>query len=330
MKRLVCMGILLATLGVIVAGPAQARWRSEIQPLLNSDGTGSMFVGWGTAPWTWEACTSKLKDCEPFAKGQEVQTAGAPAGTVFRVTDGEGEVGLSPVWLGALKAVVPPKVTGAIEANGFVSPVQGAWSGGWLGEAGKLQLSACITETGEQCVSISNPQRLACAPSASFSIDPVFAGWYLRVADWHVAGAAFTDDYTGPPPWENRNWGFEEVLRRSPTTAVAIVGQIAPPVNAPAGECGPPPAPTATIDTEGIARIECAAGCSVVLAGTRKGRRQFVTRQISEQSLLRPAHTLELKLPRTAMARLGTGKIRLTVEIDGTRWAQRTIRTPGS
>jgi hypothetical protein len=64
--------------------------------------------------------------------------------------------------------------------------------------------------------------------------------------------------------------------------------------------------------------------------GTRKGRTQLVTRRIREQDLLRPEPALEVGLPRAALARLGAGKIRLTVEIDGARWAQRTIRTSDS
>ena len=327
MKCLVCMGILFAALGMIVAGPALAEERLSVEGITNPDGTGQMRVTGGTRPWRWEACTPQLRHCEPFATGRVVETAGASAGTVFRVRDAGGRVGVSPEWRGLLKAVEPPRVTGVIQADGFVSPVQGVWSGGWEGGLTQLQLAACVTETGEECVSISSPWRPGCALSASFAINPVFAGWYLRVADWQVPGHNFTDGLVGHLPFNEPPWGYGEVLKRSPTTSVAIVGQIAPAGTPPAGECGPPPAPIATISAEGIARVECGAGCSVALVGTRKGRRQLVTHQIREQGLLTPFAALEMKLPSAALARLGAGKLRLTVEIDGARWAQRTIRT---
>jgi len=63
---------------------------------------------------------------------------------------------------------------------------------------------------------------------------------------------------------------------------------------------------------------------------TRNGRRQLVTRRIPEQDLLRPEPALEMNLSRAALARLGGGKIRLIVEINGKRSAQRTIRTSES
>ena len=68
----------------------------------------------------------------------------------------------------------------------------------------------------------------------------------------------------------------------------------------------------------------------MVLAGSRKGSRQSIARHIFEQSLLRPEAALEMALPRATLARLGVGKIKLAVGIDGVRLAQRTIRTPTS
>jgi hypothetical protein len=320
---------LFAALALIVVAPAQAAGRDKVQTFINPDGTGSLFFGYGSAPWVWEACTSEMKKCEPFARGRELQTAEAPAGTVFRVKNAEGETGLSPEWKGRVKQLAPPRVAGVVAANEFVSPVPGPWSGGWQGEDSEMQLAACATEGGApgECTTLTNPwyeRVLGCGESSSFGLDPRFVGQFLRVADRQSGGPHAEAGVGLSSPFGGEVWG------RSRNTSVAIVGHIAPATNPPAGDCGPPPSPTATISAKGIAQVECAGGCSVVLVGTRKGRRQLVTDRLGEQDLLRPFAAPEMKLPRTALARLGAGKVRLTVEIDGTRWARRTIRISGS
>jgi hypothetical protein len=307
-----------------------------MQISVSSDSIGHMHVNTGIAPWIWEACTPKLKECAPFARGREVDTVGAAAGTVFRVKDGRGESGRTPEWRGSPQELAPPRVAGIIAANEFVSPVRGLWSGGWEGENSELQLSACATEAGGGCVRLTDPHyvRWGCTSSNSLLLGPDLTGRYLRVTNRQSGGPHVETPFAvGPPPprYEAaRLRSGAEVWGRSRNTSVAIVGQIAPAAHPPAGECGPPPAPTATISAKGVARVECGGGCSVVLVGTRKGRRQLVTRRIREQDLLRPEPALEVGLPRAALARLGAGKIRLTAEIDGARWAQRTIRTSDS
>lgn len=328
MKRLVCMGILLAALGLVVVASAQAAGRYRVQTFISPNGTGQMFAS-GIAPWTWEACTPDLKTCEPFARGREAKTAGAPAGTVFRLRDGGGESFLSPEWRGPLNALAPPRVAGIIAANEFVSPVRGLWSGGWQGENSELQLSACATEVGapEECVSLTDTHYIrppGCSRSNSFGLDPRFVGQYLRVADRQSGGPHAEPAYGVVYPFGSEVWG------RSRTTSVAIVARIAPAVTVSRGECGPSPAPTATISAGGVARVECGGGCRVALVGTRIGRRQLMTRRIAQQDLLRPEPALEMQLPRAALARLGAGKVRLFVEVDGRRLAQRTIRASDS
>ena len=325
---------MFAALGLIVAAPAQASRGIHIQTAIGPTGLGSLFADTSSTtvpPLTWEACAPDLTSCRRFAGGREIETTGVAAGTVFRVRDAGGERGVSPEWQGPPKEMAPPRVAGVIAANEFVSPVRGLWSGGWRGENSEMQLSACAAESGQECVSLTSPHfvRRGCASSASFYLDPRFVGLYLRVADRQSGGPHAEGGYAVYSP-SGATWGFDEVWGRNRTTSVAIVGQIAPAANAPAGECGPPPPPIATLSAEGTARVECAGGCSVVLVGTRNGRRQLVTRQIPEQGLLRPNPALELDLPSSALARLGAGKVRLTVQIDGTRWAQRTIRTSAS
>jgi hypothetical protein len=331
MKRLVCIVLSIGALILVAAASAQAGGRFDGQTFVNPDGSGKIFYGRGTGPWVWEACARGPKDCEPFARGRELQTGKAAAGTVFRVTEGAGESWVSPEWRGRVESLAPPRVAGVIAANEFVSPVPGLWSGGWQGEDAELQLAACATEAGSECISLTSPRliRHGCTSNSSFPLDPRFAGMYLRVADKQsggphaeAAGAVYSPS--------GATWGFESVWGRSRTTSVAIVGQIAAAVNPSPGECGPPRAPVATISSKGVARVECVGGCSVVLAGARKGLRQLVTRRIGEGSLLRPWPALELGLPPSAAALFGAGKVRLTVTIDGSLAASRIVSTPPS
>ena len=323
------MGLLFVGLALILVAPAQGARGIPIQLWIGADGTGTLYASTSssvTPPLAWEACAPDLTNCEPFARGREIETTGAPAGTVFRVRDAGGETGDSPEWRGPPKELAPPRVAGVIAANEFVSPLPGFWSGGWKGENSELQLAACATEAGApgECVALTDPHLLrasGCSPSASFALDSRFAGQYLRVADRQSGGPHAEAAFGLVNPFGSEVWG------RSRITSVSIVGQIASAAIAPSGECGPPPAPIATISAAGSARVECGAGCNVVLIGTHDGRRRSVTRQIPGQDLLRPMAALEVSLPPAALRSLGDGKIRLTLAIDGQRISQRVIRS---
>jgi hypothetical protein len=339
MKRFVCIGIVFAALGLVLTGPAIAARGIRIQTFVEPNGTGRLYASTSSTsvpPFAWEACTPDLKSCEPFARGTEMKTTGAAAGTVFRVEDGGGETGVSPEWRGPVKSLAPPRVAGVVAANEFVSPLRGLWSGGWKGENSELQLSACATEAGGGCVALTDPHYLRpeCTSNDSFLLGTDLTGRYLRVTNRQSGGPHAEAPYAvgpAPPRYEvARPRLLSEVWGRSRNTSVAIVGQIKPASQLPAGECGPPPTPAATISAAGVARVECGGGCTAVLVGTRKGRRQLVTRRILPQDLLRPQAALEMGLPAAALKRLGGGTIRLNVVIDGTALAHRTTRTPAS
>jgi hypothetical protein len=189
-----------------------------------------------------------------------------------------------------------------------------------------MQLSACATPTGEQCTSLTSLHYVrGCPRSASFPIDPSFAGRYLRVADRQPGAGPIVEPPFGVlTPYGEGIWG------RARTTSVAVVGQIAPATGPSVGPCGPSPTPTATISAEGVARVECGGGCSVTFIGSRKGRERRVTRQLPQQDLLRPGAAPNLGLPYSSLSELGAGAVRLTVKADGKRLAQRTLRTSGS
>jgi hypothetical protein len=319
--------ILLALTALFLgSAPASAKDEIKMQALLNPDGTGRLFLNTGEGPFRWEACAPDLTECQNFGGGHDISTRGAPAGTVFRVEDRYEVQGTSPEWKGRLKEVAPPTVFGLIEANQFVTPVPGEWSGGWAGEGSQMQLSACATPTGDECTSLTSLHYVRRCPwSASIPIDASFVGRYLRVADHQPgAGPIVEPAYGVTSPYGAEVWSGTR------STSVAFVGQIAPATSAPAGNCGPPPAPTARISSEGVARAECGGGCRVALIGSRKGRKRRITRQIPQQDLLRPEAATEIWLSDSLLSELGAGVVRLTVEVDGRRLAQRTIHTPTS
>ncbi len=326
MKRLVCIAFSFAAVLLVAAAAARAAKPPEVDSSINPDGTGQLFATTNPGPWRWEACLAPGTGCHPFARGRIVQTADAPAGTIFRVTDGSGVVSEEREWLGRLKAVAPPQVAGSLLANGYVSPVTGLWSGGWRGEDSEMQLSACTTEAGQGCISITafHFVREGCASSDSFYLNPEFAGLYLRVADRQSGGPHAETPFAVFSP-SGRNWGFEPVWERSRATSVAVVGQIAASTTPSTGECGPSPSPRAKILGPGVARVECPAGCEATLVGSRGGRTERVSGMIREQSLLRPEPALELKLPPSAIKRLGTGRVHLSVDIDGAPLTRRTL-----
>lgn len=322
----------LAALLAVAVPASSAHQRHLLDTYINPDGSGTVYAEARPGGVAWEACTSRLTECKQWGRGREIGTGNAPAGTVFRVSSAlvRGTEN-SPEWKGPLKAVAPPTVSGLVQANEYVSPVPGRWSGGWKGETAEMQLAACETEAGEGCVSITSRRliRQGCQFDASFYLDPRFTGWYLRVANEQSGGPHARPASAIYSP-SGATWGFDPVLGRSRTISVAIVGQIAPATNPARGECGPPPAPTATISAGGIARVECAGGCSASLVGMRAGRTQSIVRQIPEHGLLEPPAALEMSLPGAALAKLGIGKLKLFVEVDGVRSAQRAIRTSAS
>lgn len=328
------LAILLALTALLTVGvpTISAHQRHLLPTFINSDGSGTVSAEYRSGGVAWEACTSRLTECKEWGRGREIGTDGAPPGTVFRVSSTlVRETEMSPEWKGPLKAVAPPSVAGIVQANEYVSPVPGRWSGGWKGETAEMQLAACETEAGEGCVSLTSRRliRQGCKLSASFYLNSRFTGWYLRVANEQSGGphaSALSAIYSP----SGATWGFDPVFGRSRRVSVAIVGQIAPATGPAPGECGPPPPPAATISAEGVARVECAGGCSVSLVGSRGGHRQSISRQSFGYGLLQQAAALEIKLPPATLDRLGGGKLKLFVEVEGAVLARRTIRAPAS
>lgn len=308
-----------------VPGTASAAESVDMQPLLNNDGSGRLFVNSPPGPfspdWSWEACTPDLSSCQSFATGGEIGTGNAPANTVFRVSIGSAS-GLSPLWHGNLNVTAPPSVKGEIRANELVTPLLATWTGGWDGDFDQTQLAACATRSGRRCMSITEPKYIDGCRNEATVIDPVFTGKYLRVADTRYGpGTAFTLE-AAVSPYGHAIWQADG------QTAVAVVGRIRRADGPKNDRCGPPPLVQASISAQGVASIRCGFDCRAVLVAKRGAKTARSGRKVG--GTLRGGNATELELSAKARERLGPGQAHLIVKVNGRRAAQRTVDLPAS
>jgi hypothetical protein len=176
-------------------------------------------------------------------------------------------------------------------------------------------------------VPLPTTHRRMCSHGAAV-LDPVFTGWYLRVADKRYGpGTTFLAiGYWSPygrPVW-----------RPNAVTSVAVIGRIAPATGPPAAECGPLPLPpnanphnpswcstghtgsrcaTATISSRGVAEVWCRfSRCQVAIQATR--------RQITVRYTTTVFPFARLTLPGRLITRLGHGPALMKISIDGRRF----------
>jgi hypothetical protein len=324
-RRILVLGVALALgTGTLSAEPARAAESAKIQAVLNSDGGGRMVANSQTNPsdetWFWEACAPDLSTCTPFGSVRIVNTTGAAAETVFRVTSSYGATTLSPVWHGNVTSLGPPSVSGVVRANELVTPVPGQWNGGWDGDFDLTQLSACAIPAGDACTTITDFRYARGCQSGATVLDPAFTGEYLRVADERFGvGTAFTLEGAASP------YGHE-AWTAGPTTSVAIVGRIGRAAGPRTINCGPPPLVQASISKSGVATVKCGLGCRVVLLARRGPHTVRLTRKLPPTPLIPPRKGIpKLRLLPQSLARLGPGSVRMIVTVDGKRAARRTV-----
>lgn len=332
--------LLVIVLGLSAGGPsvdsAGAAETIRMQALLNDDGSGRLFVNTGAGePWSWEACSPDLASCAPFGTGREIATAGASPETVFRVSGNPAAgliPGVSPAWHGNVAPAGAPSISGIVRANELVIPVPGTWSGGWENEPDFMQLSACRTPTGKNCVTLTHSHYVGGCANEAAVLDPAFVGDYLRVADRrNGAGPHLMLMYAVGSPYGLDIWA------PGPRLSTAIVGRIASAAGPRAARCGPPPLNSASISKEGVVTVECGLGCRAVLVAKHKRRRARLVRRLPRKHALpvrlgeRPLSLrgpISLRLPRWFSVGVGHGRIRMIVKIDGKHAARRTVRLP--
>ncbi|MGA2007601.1 MAG: hypothetical protein ABSH27_08610 [Solirubrobacteraceae bacterium] len=294
--------------------------------------------------WSWEVCAPDGTNCTPFASGQQITTAGAPADVVFEAIASDGLSAASPVWYGPLSPLSAPSVTGTIQANDLVTPVAAKWNGGgWYGDSDYFQLAACQDADGSDCTTLTdNPYYPGGCPNGVAVIDPAFTGDYLRVADQRIAADTAWPLPVALTPYFPGEW------TAGPTISVAVVGQIAPATGPRQASCGPPPigsttppspapqgptgntgpaAPasiaaraTATVSKTGVARVSCPDACTIDLTASHDSHAVHARRALATTG------TITFTIPTSKLRRLGRGRATVTVTIDGSESATRSIR----
>jgi hypothetical protein len=179
-----------------------------------------------------------------------------------------------------------------------------------------MQLAACVTAAGADCTTLTDPDFPGGCPNGAAVIDPEFAGQYLRVADQTYGPGSIFALQDDSSPYDQAVWPA------AATTAVAIVGRIAPSSEQPAANCAVPL--PVTVTSRGVAQIPRAFGSfTATLLVTRGAAHQRVTRTFSGSA---PA---TLQLSRTQLRRLGSGLATFEVLIDGAPQMFRLITLDG-
>lgn len=336
---------LLAVASLLVPCIAGAVESGSVGATLNSDGTGELSASSQTNPagesWSWQVCSAGSEECMPFATGRTASTSGAHSNVVFRASSSEGVVAVSPLWMGTVTAASLPSVKGSVRANALVTPVDGTWNGGWAGDFDQTQLSACAQSNGQECTTLTDPNYGGC-PGGGAVIDPVFTGWYLRVADKTLGPNTATPAIAYSSPYGHEVWSA------GATVAVAVVGQIAAATGGRESNCGPPPLPKgsdphhpgslmppgelptkahptramyrAKIASDGVATVSCSKACHVTFSARSGSLRRTIARR------LRRAGTIKIHFSPRAMRTLGHHRrALLTLKINGGIYARRTL-----
>jgi hypothetical protein len=313
---LVTLALLVGCVGSATAGEV------KMQVLLNSDGTGRLFVNsGGEPPWSWEACAPDLSACSQFKTGRDVSTAGAMAETAFRVS-GAGLTGTSPIWHGNVFNVSPPGAVGALRANELVTPVSGQWGGGWEGEGSTFQLAACPSRSEAGCVTLTHSHYPDSCLDDAAVLDPFFTGWFLRVTErrWGTGPHITTADAV-VSPYTPDTWKADAV------TAVATAGRIKPATQRRTADCGPPPLVEASLSRGGVAAIRCGLSCRATLFVRQGKRRARVSRKLAPLIGRLPVGQgpPELRLRAAQLRRFEPGPASAYVEVNGRQVASRTV-----
>ena len=93
-----------------------------------------------------------------------------------------------------------------------------------------------------------------------------------------------------------------------------------PPVQTPPASTFIPQAATAKVSSRGVATVRCATACHIVLRARRGSHR------VLDRLTLRAQGTGTVRLSKRDLARLGRGKVLVTIEVDGKVIATQTLR----
>ena len=236
-RRLALLAALLAL--ALTGGSAHARHQGEpfVLHYLRDDGTGMLWT-LVDHPVAWERCAPDGSPCTSYDDGdgepKSLAVRDDPPGTVFAATQ-DGVTLRSEPWRGRVRATEPPRVEGEVRVGGLVRPLPATWEGGWGREADWLQLQACRTLDGADCVVVLDERSSGpCRSDGGRLLPARYEGRWLQVTDRRISRE---EPY--PLPLYSPHEANRPHVPGPPGIAGAVVGQIAP-GPAPAEDCGQP------------------------------------------------------------------------------------------
>ena len=260
-----------------------SRYHIDIQAIFDGRGNPALVANFspngGLATPRWLVCPpAHPAICGPArTDGQFLKAGPTPAGTVFEARASyRGKVYLArtATWLGTVRAVSPPTLTGRARYGATVTPHPGRWSGGWQPVPGyrpppgdstggrgpstdDLNVEACRTPTAARCVNLTPQGAVLPYGTRPPVIGAAITGRYLFAFDQRFA-----------PDVAFAGGGY------SPAAAVGVVDP--GPTIARSAALGPikgPPRPRVAILHHAlirrrrvlVARLRCSVRCHVLL-----------------------------------------------------------------
>jgi hypothetical protein len=229
-----------------LAAPAPAGAQDELGWValsynIDANGRGQLIANpapYGKGTITWRRCPPTGEVCEPGWGGgpfdRELEVGDAPAGSVFEATAtyrGRSVSARSVPYLGPVRAVRPPGLTGHLRVGGLVQPVAAAWTGGWGSERSHLQTQVCRRGS---CNVIADDVYWDRCPGAGAVLQRRYEGWYVRVVDERVGHDLAWADFAVSAPEALKP------LEPSPAQAAATFGPIRPAAGPAESTCGTP------------------------------------------------------------------------------------------
>jgi hypothetical protein len=131
----------------------------------------------------------------------------------------------------------------------------------------------------------------------------------------HNARSASASQYGGPP--------FETPPVKAPPVTgppVSTPPVPAPPVPTPPASQFQPRAASARVSSHGAATIHCSVACHIVVRASRGSHRVRLTKTLGASG------TATVRLSKSALRRLGRGRVVLIVVVDGKQVAKRALK----
>jgi hypothetical protein len=194
------IGVALVVWMAVVVGAAVAQ-RAELTEEV-FDGRGDPLIVVNPAPHgsegrvSWMVCRPHQRCVVPArrlieADGRVLRPGRQPAGTTFvgRVTyRGHTTAVRTRRWRGRVHAAAPARLIGDPRVGAIVQAAPARWAGGWGGESEDLRVEVCAQPT-SGCQTLISPNYVG---PRSAQIPAQFEGWYIHVADVHVAAGSIT------------------------------------------------------------------------------------------------------------------------------------------